>query len=265
MDRLLPHLPDEPTAGSFEDLPESEQDLARTATRLLQELAHGYLEPVSILDATGVKVLGSASACTVHIADTTYALTAAHVFLDPIKRLGKDNLRFMIGERPLVHPVVPAFIREREDVALFKLDAGLATSTGSRTYALDRSDVERSVPAPGSYLVMTGCPGHSRSTHGDVVEYEAHAATLRVTSSSESHMMCRFDRSSWISVKGPGPPPQGTSWGGMSGGPAFLVGQHHYPLVGVIGQFDDGFGDLELLRVESIRGLLDFAPFWSPA
>jgi hypothetical protein len=70
---------------------------------------------------------------------------------------------------------------------------------------------------------------------------------LPVTTIGDGYFMCRIEHKDLVSADG-GPLPD---IGGMSGGPALLVERLHYPLVGVITEYEEAFG-LRLLRMATL-------------
>ena len=105
-------------------------------------------------------------------------------------------------------------------------------------------------PPQGSYVLVSGFPAVIRKRPQPAnVEFNALSSMLPVTSSRERHVVCQVERDDLVSFDEHGVPPPGTDLGGMSGGPALLVGKLSYPVVGLISEFSK---DYELLYIRTL-------------
>jgi hypothetical protein len=108
-------------------------------------------------------------------------------------------------------------------------------------------------PAIGDRLLFAGYPGQLREHEEDnVMDFGSFTGLLSATSVRERHVLVQFKREHLISNDGRELPPVGADFGGMSGGPVFLVRNLMYPLVGVITEHNSAF---ELMRMATLNHL----------
>lgn len=255
----LSELPLHPSADRFEDLPAEEQELVRTTAREMNSLVFHYAVPVTLSLTTepwDSGALNTGSAALVRFEGQTFALTAAHVVQRVEDRQSEgEPVGLFLAETLIETPERVHWVDEANDLALVTVTEEEATQVGTWVYEF-RPDDTPLVPPVHVYVLFVGFPRalRSRDAQGNTV-WGAQSSLLRVTTSGSAHFNCRFEREEWISTHGDEIPPPGSNQGGLSGGPVFLVGKLHFPLVGVVTDFHDAFEGLEVLRVQSTNVL----------
>ena len=198
--------------------------------------------------------LRSASGFFAQINGRYYLGTADHVWRAFLERTvdGQDVI-FQVGSLRIL-PDRPGVYRDpARDIAFIPV-----LESEARRSARIISSTPRGWPPPrpieGSYVVFSGCPEVLRDHVDDSrLEFGAFSSIMRVTSASEEHIVCQFEREIWISDYRKAPPP-GTDLSGMSGGPVFsLADPLSMPLVGLIYEFSS---DLELLYIRTFSNVL---------
>ncbi|MBI3811364.1 MAG: hypothetical protein HY283_04055, partial [Nitrospirae bacterium] len=72
------------------------------------------------------------------------------------------------------------------------------------------------------------------------------SGACHVTSVSEDHIMCRFEREHWISSWQEGPPLDLHDLGGLSGSPVFVIRPLFFEFIGITREFSPGLDSLEI-------------------
>lgn len=255
-------LPPRPSADRFEDLTPREKELVRAVATQMHRLAYNYVVPVSITDSVisaSPSSLNSGSASTVRAGNSVFALTANHVIekLEKRRERGEDvdlflhNLGIPIPER--IH-----WRSAESDLALLRLTPAEVTELDRWVYDLPPPE-NIPVPPKGAYILAVGFPKYFRDSE-DPTElcYGAHGMILRITTTGLDRLQCKFERDQWISDDPTLVPKPGTHLGGMSGGPVLLVGQLHFPFVGVLQEFGALYDVIEKLDVSSLTRLPPF-------
>ena len=250
-------LPDRPSADRFEDLPTQEKDALVLAAQAMHQLAYRYVFPVTICTPAPAGFTGpvrNGTGSLIRVSDSLYVITAGHVIShlrnerdsgQAVQLRIADLIVELDENRFAIHPSV--------DLALISVTPEEAMVVGTFvTEAVDLGSL--SVPPTGAYVLCAGFPVYLREKQHRELEYGALSALLKITTVGDNYWICQFEREQWISSFGGEIPPPDTALGGMSGGPVFLVGQIHYPLVGIITEFHSAF---ELLRIQSVRSAID--------
>ncbi len=191
----------------------------------------------------------SGSGFTLRLADNDYLGTAWHVVKEWHDATKAGNrIVFQTGALALNPNDRLAWKDEKNDIAFLRLLPGEAQRIG-----IEPCEPLVGWPPPhpkaGSYLLLSGYPGVERiRPANDEFDFGAFSTLLQVTVSHDSYVVCQFQREHWIS-EGRSIPQAGTDLGGMSGGPALLVKNLAYPLVGLISEFSVGY---ELLYVKTL-------------
>jgi hypothetical protein len=182
-----------------------------------------------------------------------FAVTANHVIQKVFDRRNSgEPVGVFLSDVSIPIPDRLHWHDSEADLALLSVTEGEAAQIG--TWIYEGAGLDH-VPPEGTHVLSVGFPVYLRTGSDSTdVEYGAASALLQVTSSSDRHFCCRFEREDWIATHGEIPPP-GTQFGGLSGGPVFLVGRLHFPMVGIITDFHDAFDSLDVLRVQSILDL----------
>lgn len=191
----------------------------------------------------------SGSGFVLSLSDHDYLGTAWHVVKEwhDAAKTG-ERIVFQVGALALNPNDRLAWKDEGNDIAFLRLLPGEAARVG-----IAPCEAMFGWPPPhaeaGTYLLLSGYPRIERlRANDDEFEFGAFSTLLQVTASHENYVVCQFQREHWIS-EGRDLPPAGTDLCGMSGGPALLVKNLAYPLVGLISEFSR---DFELLYVKTL-------------
>jgi hypothetical protein len=93
-------------------------------------------------------------------------------------------------------------------------------------------------PKEGEFIAFAGLPRAYRVDEaGGRVNFAIVGGLLRVIDSKDRVFRCHMNRESIIKTRGPDVPPPGTEFGGMSGGPVFIVTDGALELAGIITRF----------------------------
>jgi hypothetical protein len=234
----------------FEDLEPAERLRVLTAGSAMTHFVFARTAAVLLSAPIGqTRFVRSGSGFVLRLPDHDYLGTAWHVvkeWYDATKT--GDRIVFQIGRVALNPDERLAWKDERNDIAFLRLSSGEAHQIG-----IQPCEPLFGWPPPhaeaGSYLLLSGYPGIERVRPADdEFDFGAFSTLLQVTASRENYVVCQFQREHWIS-EGRDIPPPGTNLGGMSGGPALLVNNLAYPLIGLISEFSAGY---ELLYVKTL-------------
>ncbi len=228
------------TAG-YDAMPDHKRAAMTAALDTLAGLAVNYTGPVifgrtpegnPVHTASGFIVEGSASA---------FLFTASHVLAKYENILANDpTAPFQIGGLEL-NPIERVSYRNKNDdiasIALDGLDIGLA---GITTYRPSASVWPPPLPSSiADSVLFCGVPTPLRwYPRPGEVNFGAVAVVTTVTSVHDSRFSLQFHREDWIRGGYEGAPDPGTNLGGVSGGPALLIGRGPlYPIVGLISEY----------------------------
>lgn len=222
---------------------------------LLKEVLN-YVIPV----AWGVKeddrwnILANGTAFILDCGEGPFLVTAAHVYEGYLEEKERTpGLRCQLG---------PMEFKPEERLICCLGEATLDIST----LRLERSEIEllkKNVcygPRPwppknvveGDGVFLGGFPGRERkASANDSFEFGVYVALTPVSSSSERHSGCVYERESWIDMFGKGIPEEGYDMGGVSGGPLFHLvesesGIFAWDLVGVVYNATNIIGEIVL-------------------
>lgn len=234
----------------FEDLPPQERLRVIKAGSAMTHLVFRHAVPILISPPPGrFGVVTNGSGFLLRIKDATFLGTAWHVVQRWIERTGEgEALVFQIGKVSLNPNDRIAWKDEENDVVLFRVSLPEARQIG-----ISVCEPVPKWPPPhprvGAYVLTSGFPGKARAhPAADQVEFGALSTMLQVTAAGDRYVVCQFHREHWIG-DGRDIPPPGSDLGGISGGPALLVQNLVYPLVGVLSEFSTTF---ELLYIKTL-------------
>lgn len=246
-------LPDNNTQGlpeRFEDLEPAERLKVLKAGSAMTRFVFSRAAAVLLSTPVGNgSYLRSGSGFVLRLANNDYLGTAWHVVQEWHDATKAGNrIVFQTGHLALNPNDRLAWKDEQNDIAFLRLLPGEAQRVG-----IQRCEPLVGWPPPhpkvGSYLLMSGYPGVERLRPADdEFDFGAFSTLLQVTASRDNYVVCQFQREHWVS-EGRSVPPPGTDLGGMSGGPALLVKNLAYPLVGLISEFSR---DFELLYIKTL-------------
>lgn len=182
-----------------------------------------------------------------------YLGTAWHVVEEwHRRRSAGEPILFQVGDAGLDPSTALAWNDQPSDVAFLRLSAEQAA-------AVDVSICEPmpnwppAHPAPNSDVFVCGFPGQLRDRIGRRdVEFRSFAAHLIVEEVRDRFVLCGLDRDVLVDVDGVDVLRSDLDLGGMSGGPAFLLGQLSYPLVALVSEFSQLNESLGLIRLATL-------------
>lgn len=236
----------------FENLPKDEQKRVRAAGTQMGELAFQHCAAVLIASPAdiGPGQTNNGSAFVLKLQNDYFLGTAWHVVQEWFLRTANgERLLFQVGHADFPPRNRVAWHDETDDVVFLSIDAndvkriGIVPTEPIRGWPPPR-------PSVGDALLVAGYPGSLRDfEESDGFEFGSFTASFRVTSVHERYLICQFERENWIADEHLEIPPQGAPLGGMSGGPAFLIQELVYPLVGLISEHSSAF---ELMRITTL-------------
>ena len=239
-----------PLPSSFHELPPEEQRRVLRAGHHMTQLAYRHAAAVIVGPPPSIGgPINNGSGFVVAVGGRHFLGTAWHVVVAWLhRREAGERVLFQVRDAELNPTLETMWRDEANDVALIPISEVQAAQIG-----VSVCDPIRGWPPPhpvqGRYVLLSGFPGVVRQQEGKRVFLNAMSTLMQVTSVGHSHLVCQLEREHLVSFNENGIPPHGTDWGGMSGGPVFLVDDLVYPLVGMISEFST---DLELLRIATL-------------
>ena len=183
----------------------------------------------------------------------TYLGTALHVWTHFLERRAHgEDVIFQTRGSAIEPDQRNVWTDTLNDLAFIPVSPREADRTGTSI-----SPLERGWPPPppkrDSFVLFSGCPEtHRGEAPDDHIEFGSFSSVSRVTTVGECHLVCQFERETWI-WDGPEPPPHpGADLSGMSGGPVFSLEGLSPSLVGLISEFSPSF---DLLHVRLFSGI----------
>ena len=246
-----------------EDLPEhfatldpSEQARVLEASDGLCRFVYGRTTSILVAAEPGPNAdLKNGSGFVLSLNGRYYLGTAWHVVEAwEERRASGEDVQFQVGSAVLEPDSGRIWSHREDDIAFIPLTTG-------HLQKIDAAPIEpiRGWPPPvvqrGDYVVMSGFPGYLRDERQvDEVDLHAVSTLLQVKEVGPGYIACQFEREHWISSNWAKVPEPGTDLGGMSGGPALLVQNLAYPLVGLVSEFSANF---EILYIRTLSHLPD--------
>lgn len=110
-------------------------------------------------------------------------------------------------------------------------------------------------PTENDYVAFGGFPGTLRTieTFQDLVFGTWSSGASPVSSSSERQFASHFERDRWFQSFGSADHLALRNFGGMSGGPAFVLREHHWELVGIVKEYHEEFDTVFFSCLASVR------------
>lgn len=239
----------------FHELPADEQSRYRTVGRHMVGLARDHAVPIIL--APSPKIGGEINGATgtvLELKGEYFVVTSHHVLEDYEKRRQSgERINFQVGHLPPFDPLPRIAWRDSaKDTLLLNLSADEARQVGSR---IASASMGWPPPAPevGQLVLIAGYPKVLRAVVAQgKIEAGPLSAMFRVTTTGEGYFICQIQQEGLISFDEELPLPNASmDIGGLSGGPALLVGEMAYPLVGVISQYHASFALLRIATLEN--------------
>jgi hypothetical protein len=240
--------------GPFAELPPEEEQRMREVSRMQAASLHGYLAQVLIgVPGSGTdSPVNSGSAILVRLQSGVAVLTANHVISQYESLHALDGrVRLQVGDVALEIAQRQTYRDEHADLALIAVSEGEAGRIG--TVIHDPPVWPPPVPAVDSYVWLVGFPEALRQRTGENdFRFASMVSCHRVKSSFLGHFTVEIERDSMDIPRGSALSEPGMNFGGMSGGPVFLMADLHSPLVGII---KEDWPGAEYFIVQGLTGL----------
>ncbi len=230
------------------------------AVRPMVGFARDHAVPIIFAPPLSVsgKVNG-ATGCIVRLDSGPVVITASHVLKGYEDRLrGGERLNWQLGDLPPFDPISRvAWQDATADVVVMRLTEQEIAQVGPCIVPTP-TQWPPAAPAKGQNVLLAGYPQELREVDQNAGEIGAgpYSAMLPVIEAGEGYFQCHLNQEDLISYDGNPLPDADVVLGGLSGGPVLLVGNlHYYPLVGIITDQKNLFGELHLIRVATLAGV----------
>jgi hypothetical protein len=190
------------------------------------KIAASYSMPIFWGDInSGISANGTA-----FILDTgerVFVVTAAHVYRSYIrqKKMMEVNFCQLSGiEFDLESRLISVPESEGIDIATFEITQHEIDSIGANILRGSNSEWPPRRPCEENMVVVSGFPGLERlRKEDDYYSFGYYCFNTPVSSVSNRHFGCSFDRKYWIDALGKGLPPENYDMGGISGAPVIAL------------------------------------------
>lgn len=239
----------------------SDEEKARYISANREMVGYALDHAVPLIIAPPISAGGEVKGATgsiLRLPSGAYLLTASHVLAGYERRIREgERLNWQFGKLPPFDPLPRVAWRdEKRDVVLLRLTEDDVQSAGRCRIAVP-SPWPPPIPAEGELLLLAGYPAKNREVDGKGWVGAGPFSTLfRVATVGDDYCTCRIEHQDLVSFNGTPPPPPGADFGGISGGPVFLLRDGNCSLVGVI--TDHGYMDfarLELIRIATLGSI----------
>jgi hypothetical protein len=253
---------DRPDREWFRKQPEAEQKRLTALNDQFCRLAFSYtlgilLAPADAPMDSTAPVMCNGSGCLLKIDGRYFVCTAWHVVDHWLsRRQAGDPALFQVGDVGMDAVERLAHKDEGADVAFLRVRPEEVPRIGVQVFEPPQWPPPRL--AKGQYVVIAGYPGsvRERESRRDVV-FKSFSARLEVAEVRDRFAICTLDRDYWEEVRTAEDPPSDIDLGGMSGGPALLVGTLYHPIVGIVSEVSemDGFALIKLGTLAHIENM----------
>ena len=171
------------------------------------------------------KVLNNGTAFVLNTGQNTFVVTAAHVYENYIKAKDKgeasncqlSNIEFELEERRISNNRSGSM-----DIATFSISAKEIKSLDKSVLQGNQKSWPPARPNKEEAIVVAGYPGIERIEEKEC-NFGLHCFNTPVSSVSERHFGCSFERQHWVDLFGNGLPEDLYNLGGISGAPALAL------------------------------------------
>ncbi len=188
------------------------------------------------------------------------AITCDHIVREAQERQAVDpNVIFQIGDAKIDIAAQLIDQSSYRDIATLKIqehqlpDILTGKEIGTNFFAPDAWPPSR--PTEGEYVAFGGFPGALRTIESfqDLVFGTWSSGASPVSSSSERQFATHFERDRWLQSFGTSEHLAMNVFGGMSGGPAFILREHSWELVGIVKEYHETFDTVFFSCLASVR------------
>jgi hypothetical protein len=243
-------------SSEFRALPESDQEKYRAVSRTLVQLAQRYAIPLCLAPplSIGGKVNG-ATGCIVRLDSGPFIITANHVLDEYERRIKAERINWQFGRLPPFDPLPRvAWRNAKRDIVFLEISESEVNSACNETSLVFSAVRGWPPPTPTErqVVLIAGYPRTLREVGSSDISAGPYSALFRITSVGEGYFYCQIEQEELISFDGGPLPPSDAEVGGLSGGPAALMLQLDYPLVGVVIEHSQTYNILKISTVDNI-------------
>jgi len=178
----------------------------------------------------GKSDLGISANGTAFILETNermFVVTAAHVYRSYLEQKLKEEIDFCQLSKmdfDLESRLISIPESDEIDIATFEISQDEIESIGANTLRGSNESWPPPRPSEGNMVVVSGFPGLERlRKQDDYYSFGYYCFNTPVSSISNRHFGCSFDRKYWKDALGKGLPPENYDMGGVSGAPAIAL------------------------------------------
>ncbi len=245
-------------AHRFSQLPAQEQVHYRAVAQQMVRLAQHCAVP--IIFAPPLRIggkLNGATGCVLQLGSVSFVVTASHVLREYQDRLRLGEvLNWQVGALPPFDPLPRVAWRdENRDIVFLRVTEEEAKATGgvSSCVVSPSTGWPPRAPEVGQIVLVSGYPKALREVDASGwIGAGPYSGMFRVTRTGDGYFYCQIEQKDLISFDGGPLPAPGSDVGGVSGGPALLVGTIVYPLVGVVTEHSRHFDLLRIATLDSV-------------
>ncbi len=225
-------------------------------SRTLVQLAQRYAIPLCLAPplSIGGKVNG-ATGCIVRLDSGPFIITANHVLDEYERRIKAERINWQFGRLPPFDPLPRvAWRNAKRDIVFLEISESEVNSACNETSLVFSAVRGWPPPTPTErqVVLIAGYPRTLREVGSSDISAGPYSALFRITSVGEGYFYCQIEQEELISFDGGPLPPSDAEVGGLSGGPAALMLQLDYPLVGVVIEHSQTYNILKISTVDNI-------------
>lgn len=175
------------------------------------------------------KISANGTAFVLDCGKGSFLVTAAHVYegyLADLERYG-DRIFGSLGSTPfrMEKRLIACLGSKTLDVATFQVTAKEIAESGKNVLIGGQKSWPPDLVKEGEGVLFAGFPGTERIEQQAQLEcnFGLYSAITPVSSVSERHFGCAFERSEWLDTMGNGIPEEGYDLGGISGCPVLAL------------------------------------------
>lgn len=156
----------------------------------------------------------------------SFVVTAAHVYEGYLEAMKNEDVTSWLGSIPFqMETRVIGYVGSKTlDIATFRIAADEIEKTQKSVLYGNQAAWPPARVTSNLGALFAGFPGNSRIQKAvSECNFGLYSAFSPVSSVSDRHFGCAFDRSEWIDIVGKGLPEEGFNLGGISGCPVLAV------------------------------------------
>jgi hypothetical protein len=198
----------------------------------LHKAACAYCHPIfwALRGDSGLfKIMANGTAFVFDCGKRPFLVTAAHVYEEYVSDLDKFGERVFgsLGSIPfrMEKRLIGCLGSKTLDVATFEITSEEIAESGKNVLVGGQKSWPPDPVKEGEGVLFAGFPGTERIEERTELEcnFGLYSAITPVSSVSERHFGCAFERSEWLDTMGHGFPAEGHDLGGISGCPVLAL------------------------------------------